>query len=202
MKRNTIYVLLYLTSILFSCNVENINSEEAQVISAKNGKTKNENVIITEGNNTSLEDDNEHCKSVNLIAGQNHIAGSVTIDIDGDSLVLTYTTNMDWTIDATHLHITSCEDEGFPTTGSNNPKIGHFEYSSTHADGVTEVIYEINLSDVTEEFCFAAHAEVSGISEETAWAEGDDFGGNSWAMYVEANLTECENDDDTPSGPF
>lgn len=201
MKRNALLVFLCLISMLFNCNVESIQQEQ-QAISAKKVKVKNENVVITESDNTTSEDTNEHCRTVNLIAGQNHIAGTVTIDVDGEKLIVTYTTNSDWSIDATHLHITSCEDDGFPTTGGNNPKIGHFEYSSTHSDGVTEVVYEINISDVTEEFCFAGHAEVSGPSSETAWAEGEDFGGNSWAMYVEANLAECDDDEEPPAGPF
>jgi hypothetical protein len=200
MKKFTLLTLLCSVTILFNCNVENIQ-EQLQETSAKKEKLNNENVVITESENTTSQDTDEHCKTVNLIAGQNHIAGTVTIDVEGDKLIVTYTTNSDWILDATHLHITSCEEDGFPTTGSNNPKIGHFEYSSTHSDGVTEVIYEININDVTEEFCFAAHAEVSGPTSETAWAEGEDFGGNSWAMYVEANLTECD-EDDSPSGPY
>jgi len=200
MKKYTLLAFLCLISIFFNCNVEQIR-EEQQTTLEKKEKVKNENVVITEGDNTTSDDSGAHCETVNLIAGQNHIAGMVTIDVDGDQLIITYMTNSDWTIDATHLHITSCEEDGFPLTGSNNPKIGNFEYSSSHGDGVTEVVYTLNISDFTDEFCFAAHAEVSGPSEETAWAEGEDFGGNSWAMYVEANLTQCYDDDDD-GGPY
>ncbi len=199
MKKNIFLAFLCLISIFFGCNVEKLQ-EEQQIVLDKKSKIKNNNVEVTESNNTTSNDTEEHCKTVNLIAGQNHIAGTVTIDIEGDHLIVTYTTNSDWNIDATHLHITSCENNGFPTTGSNNPKVGNFEYSSTHESGITEVVYAISLSDVTEEFCFAAHAEVNGPSEETAWAEGEEFGGNSWAMFVEANLTDCEEDDDNGGG--
>lgn len=116
------------------------------------------------------------------------------MDIEGDNLIITYTSNSDWVIDTTHLHIANCEKDGFSTTGSNNPKIGNFEYSNTHEDAVTEVTYIINLNDVIDEFCFAAHAEVNGLTSETAWAEGAGFGGNSWAVYVEADLSDCEDD--------
>ena len=200
MKKNTFLIAICLVSTFLSCTTGNILSETT--ISEKRGNVKNDNVVITEGNNTTSDDFDEHCKTVNLIAGQNHIAGTVTIDIDGDNLIVTYTTNSDWTIDATHLHITNCEADGFPITGSNNPKIGNFEYASTHEDGVTQVMYIIPLVDVTDVFCFAAHAEVSGPSAETAWAEGEDFGGNSWAMFVEANLTECDDSDDGGGGAF
>ena len=192
MRKITFFLALCLATTFLSCNVESVLNEKT--ISEKNGKVKNVNIEILEGNNTTSDDFDEHCKTVDLIAGQNHIAGTVTIDIEGDNLIVTYTTNSDWTIGATHLHISNCEEDGFPLTGSKNPKIGNFEYASTHNEGVTEVTYIIDLNDVTNQFCFAAHAELNGPSSETAWAKGEDFGGNSWAMYVEANLTDCEDD--------
>jgi len=192
MKKTTILLILSLVLIFVSCNIEGVENETS--IFQKKGEAKNDNIAIIEGDNTTSNDFAEHCKTVNLTAGQNHIAGTVTMDIEGDNLIITYTTNSDWVIDATHLHLTNCEKDGFPTTVSNNPKIGNFEYSSTHEDAVTEVIYIINLNDVTDEFCFAAHAEVNGSTSETAWAEGGGFGGNSWAMYVEADLFDCEDD--------
>ena len=197
MKKFTFLVILCLVSIFVSCNIEGVEGVEVETsIFEKKGKVKNDNVVIVEGDNTTANDFDEHCKTVNLIAGQNHIAGTVTMDVEGDNLIITYTTNSDWAIDTTHLEITNCEEDGFPTTGSNNPKIGNFEYSSTHEDAVTEVTYIINLNDVTDEFCFAAHAEVNGPSAETAWAEGEGFGGNSWAMYVEVDLKDCDEDDE------
>ena len=112
---------------------------------------------------------------------------------DGENLIITYTTNGDWTIDATHLSIGGCDDGSIPTTGSGNPKIGKFEYHSTHSDGVNQVTYTISLDTILDEYCFAAHAEVTGpTGGETAWAEGTEFPGNSWAMFVEANLSDCD----------
>ncbi|GAA4935648.1 hypothetical protein GCM10023314_04970 [Algibacter agarivorans] len=203
MKKSTFLIAVCLISTLFSCNVENVVNENS--ILSKQIKNKSKGVTITEGSNTSTEDSNEHCKTVNLIAGQHYTAGIVNIDIDGNNLIITYQTNSDWTIDATHLHITNCEEDGFPLTGSNNPKIGNFEYSSSHDEDVTEVTYVFDLNEINinGELCFAAHAEVSGPSEETAWAQGEDFGGKSWAMFVEANLTDCdEDDDDGGNTPF
>ena len=182
---------------LFSCNIENVENNESLINNESLAKKKeSKDFTVTHTNDNTLEDSEEHCKTVNLIAGQNHIAGTVTVDVEGDNLIITYTTNDDWTLDATHLSITNCEEGSFPSTNSGNPKIGKFEYSSTHDTSVNQVIYTIPLDDVTEEFCFAAHAEVSGETGETAWAEGSDFGGNSWAMFVEATLSECDTDDD------
>ncbi|MFD2724917.1 hypothetical protein [Hyunsoonleella rubra] len=191
----TLFVALFGLALL-SCNMEQVqlSTEQMALESKKNKDVKN--VVVIEGNTTSDNDDFEHCETVNLIAGQNHVAGTVNIDVEGDNLVVTFLTNTDWTIDATHLHVTNCTDEEFPSTGSGNPKIGNFEYFSVHENGVTEVVYLIDLNsdeiDIFDEFCFAAHAEVRGPSSETAWAEGEDFGGKSWAMYVEAFLTDCD----------
>ena len=144
----------------------------------------------------------EYCVSVNLIAGQNYIAGTVNVSRDGDDLVITYATNEDWTIDATHLSIGNCNDQTIPTTNSGNPKVGRFEHSTSHNTPVNEVVYVLDASVLEENYCFAAHAEVSGPSGgETAWAEGVGFDGNNWAMFVEALLSDCpsgeeENDDE------
>lgn len=194
MKKITLIVIFSLFFILFNCNKDIDFTEDLL--------QNNLEVLITESSDINSEDTEEHCTSVNLIAGQHHIAGVVTINIDGDYLIITYQANSDWTIDATHLHITNCEEGGFPLTGADNPKIGNFEYSSTHEDGTNTVVYSIPLSEVTETYCFAAHAEVSGPSSETAWAEGTDFGGNSWAMYIEGLLSDCDDGDDDGGGVF
>lgn len=190
--------LLSLVLLFFGCNIENLENLEDQILTEKKSLKKSKDFNVEESNSSSNSILDEHCYTVKLIAGQHHEIGTVTIDVEGNILTVTYTTNSDWVLDATHLHITSCEEDGFPITGANNPKIGHFDYSSEHQEGTTEVTYIIDIGDVIGELCFAAHAEVNGPSEETAWAEGDDFGGNSWAMYFEADLTDCDDDGGTP----
>ena len=206
MKNTTYSLLMFLVFTLLSCNVEKLENTEIATdlksqdnIESTDKKAKGD-FVVTESDQGIIEGSDEHCKTVNLIAGQNHIAGTVTVDVEGDNLIITYTTNDEWTLDVTHLSITNCEEGGFPSTNSGNPKIGKFEYSSTHESGTTEVIYTIPLADVSDEFCFAAHAEVIGPTQETAWAEGSDFGGNSWAMFVEAMLSECEDNNGGGSG--
>jgi len=142
------------------------------------------------------------CFEVILKAGQYHDAGYVTVDVldvDGDGildvLVITYTADEGWTINATHLSIGDCEEQTFPTTGSGNPKVGQFEHSSDHPEGTNEVVYTISIEAIGTEFCFAAHAELTGpTGQETGWANGVNFDGNSWAMYVEALLEGCTGD--------
>lgn len=191
-------VLLSLGLLFFGCNLESIEQSDSQILSDKKSNKEKKDFDVVESDDSTNDTSAEHCHTVNLIAGQHHEIGTVTIDVEGDILIVTYTTNGDWVLDATHLHITNCEDDGFPVTGANNPKIGHFDYSAGHEEGTTEVTYTIDIGEITGELCFAAHAEVDGPSEETAWAEGEDFGGNSWAMYFEADLTDCDDDGGTP----
>jgi len=189
MKKITLTFFAISALVFSACSPETtdetILAEDAQfrVFEAVN----NDPVLIS--NTRFLE---EYCHTTSLIAGQHHTAGEVTVERDGDDLIITYRTNGDWTISATHLSIGNCEDETIPTTGSGNPKVGHFEHSSDHSTGVNEVVYVLNVSVLEDRYCFAAHAVVSGpTGEETAWAEGPQFEGRSWAMFVEANLSDC-----------
>ncbi len=186
----TIFILC--AFIVFGCSTEKLAEETASKdpnfrVTQSFSKRKNKPL------NTSRESIEDPCMTTNLIAGQHHIAGTVTVDTDEEDLIITYRTNEDWTIRATHMSIGNCEDQSIPTTGSGNPKVGKFEHHTTHNDGINEVIYRISKDAIDENYCFAAHAEVVGpTGGETAWAEGTPFDGNNWAMFVEALLSDCD----------
>jgi len=124
--------------------------------------------------------------TVNLIAGQNMIIGTVSVTLDGETVIVVYETDGNWTLELTHLWIGDCTD--LPTNNPGNPIIGQFPYSESHP-GATTFTYEIDVSTLPQnvEICVAAHAEVIGTTSETAWAEGTSFPGNSWAMYFNLN---------------
>lgn len=189
MKKITLSAIAALTMILFSCSDEGVlENQPLQNANFRVFENSNPNVVLTTESRTA----EEYCHVTNLIAGQNQIAGEVIVQRDGDDLIIKYITNDDWTIDATHLSIGNCEEQTIPTTGSGNPKVGHFEHSSEHSTGINEVTYILDASVLDDNYCFAAHAEVSGPSGgETAWAEGEEFDGNNWAMYVAALLSDC-----------
>ena len=147
---------------------------------------------------SSRFDNDSSCTSTPLIAGQHIDAGNVSFDIYEDEIVISYETTGDWDISAVHFSISECGDElSFPATGSGNPKIGKFEYASDHEDGINSVKYYFNIEDMDDVFCIAAHAVVENAEgdQETAWAEGQDFGGRSWAMYASVDLSDCSADD-------
>ena len=126
-----------------------------------------------------------------LVAGQYYDSGVVNVTQLNDNLVITYATEGDWQLDATHLYIGELED--LPLNGAGNPMVGTFEHQGIHPAGTTLVIYTVPAPLPGECIVIAAHAEVtnniSGI-EETAWAAGFQISENesSWAMGFEVCL--------------
>lgn len=123
-----IYLLKALVLLLFisSCAEDNSNQLEQNEKLDPNFKVY-EDVVNPNGREV------EYCLTTNLIAGQHHIAGTLSVHREGELLIVTYTTNDDWVINATHLSIGNCEEQWVPTTGSGNPKVGKFEHSSEHS---------------------------------------------------------------------
>ncbi len=197
MKKTTapIFAALLILFALLSCETE-VLSLDTSSVEVSSQETTTDSIINA---TTTLF-------STNLMAGQHHLAGKVYGEINEDSLVITYTTVTDttasklWDIKSSHLYVGDCN--AIPTTNAGNPKIGKFPLKEEHDAGTTEFSYSIPVSSLDECFCVAAHAvvdcnlnestEANGeCGEETAWAEGTDFSGNSWAMFVEVcNETE------------
>jgi hypothetical protein len=152
----------------------------------------NEIIIIdggTTGNSTVCE------YSTNLIAGQNIVIGTLDVTYDEANLLMTVTYNTinGWEIDATHLWVGNCESR--PANNPGNPLIGHFPYAESHPDGTTSYTYTFDIFEegITCDGCIAAHAEADGPNgqNETAWAEGDPYGGSSWAMFFGYDFCTC-----------
>ena len=132
--------------------------------------------------------------------------GSVTvvhIGATNSKYTVTYKTSGNWVITETHLHVATSYDD-IPQTKSGNPKIGKFDYSSSDDPGVTTVTYDLDFNDLmdmtftetgwryTGTLYFASHSVVYNTvedREETSWADsGENFEGNSWAMYFTVTL--------------
>ena len=165
---------------------------------------QNSTVLMDQDSESTIETSDSPCFTTTLMAGQHHESGIVTLDIEDGNLIITYTMNEDWTIGITHLSVGSCDDDWVPLNGAGNPKIGQFEYTEPYSESPTEVVYIISLDELGDTICFAAHAEVDGpTGGETAWAEGTQFEGNGWAMFVQTDITECTEDSNTtPGGAF
>lgn len=126
-----------------------------------------------------------------LIAGQVYDSGDVVVWNNDSHLFVMYDTTDDWCLEETQVHVATSLDD-FPQTGNGNPIPGQFDYTNdTHgcADNYT---YEIPLSEIPLNDCdtvyILAHANVSkltpnGDPDQTAWGDGEDFGGPRWAYY-------------------
>lgn len=132
------------------------------------------------------------CKD--LIAGQNIDAGDVCLEVVGDNLVVTYTTQDGWELTEAHLWVGK-NIADMPQTKKGNPKVGNFPYKSGDITGVTSYSFFVPLSSLGSDLCdktyfAAAHAVVrkpdgsGGYQTETGWGSGDPIvPQGSWAMY-------------------
>ncbi|WMI69215.1 hypothetical protein [Mangrovimonas sp. YM274] len=193
MKKITITLSALLLLLGTSCQVESVNADDFESASKKPQTSSAPEAVVNpeEVSLGDLDTDNP-CVSVNLIAGQHHVAGDVSVYNDGEHLFVIFSSNGQWTLGTTHLSLGNCEDDWVPLNGAGNPQIGQFPFTEPISATEYEVVYAISLESLGDNYCFAAHAEVEGpTGGETAWAEGAQFDGNSWAMFVEASLLDC-----------
>ena len=174
MKLKITFVLVSLV-LLTACSPEN---EEYPV-------NNSSNLIIEIGGGTT-PDPTSSSYQTDLMAGQHIYSGIVNVEVVDDNVVVSYTSENDWEIVETHLYVGDLNQ--LPTTGSGNPKIGHFPYKDNHPAGTVTVEYV--GPEISEGECVyvAAHAVVVNTvtgDEETAWGAGVPIGGNSWAMTFE-----------------
>lgn len=136
-----------------------------------------------------------------LYAGQTIEAGKVTMEVDGQNLVVTYETNAGWQIQQTHLWVgTDLAD--MPQTRQGNPKIGNFPYQSGNINGETRYSVSIPLA-VLNFFCpdekayyIAAHAALQRVDAaggvvqtETGWSDGSRYVERGmWGTYSTITL--------------
>ena len=145
---------------------------------------------------------------IDLIAGQNEVAGNIKVWDDDSSLFILYETTEPWCLTETHLAVASSLD-GIPQS-NGNPIPGQFPYKSDHKCA-TSYLYKIPLDNNVCELYIAAHAAVkSPGSKETAWGSGLDFPGKNWATYftyepnachVTPSPTNSETPTNTPPAP-
>lgn len=138
--------------------------------------------------------------TVNLIAGQHFLMGTLSYANDNDNLYVTYTANEDWYMSEVHLYVGSLA--GAPKSGGGTPSPGRFPMKQTFSKTnlAQEVTWTIPLSQVGFEFIIAAHASVlrvdidgDVIAKETAWAAGTRFQSNkNWATYASGYLQNCD----------
>ena len=120
-----------------------------------------------------------------LYAAQNILIGSLEVANYNDQVYVTYKLNGNWSLKKTHLFNGDYGD--LPVNNGGNPQIKHFPIKGIHPNGIQEFTHV--CPDVYSSMCYfhASQAEVinSNGQSESACAEGEPLGGNSWAMGFE-----------------
>ncbi|WP_445384834.1 hypothetical protein ACT6NV_12785 [Robiginitalea sp. IMCC44478] len=103
--------------VLVSCETEQLND---QTLEAVNGKATSESLdFVMEGCSGSVR---------NLIAGQNTVVGTVSVEEDGSNYVITYSiTEGDYCLTEAHVDVAD-DPSNFAINQTGNPKIGNFDY--------------------------------------------------------------------------
>jgi len=141
-----------------------------------------------------------------FLAGQTTDVGSVTTEVVGDNLVITFTTTGDWTLAETHLWVGD-NIADMPQTKKGNPKIGNFPYQSGDLSGTGTIIHVetiplnvlgFSCPSADSTYHTAAHAAVElvnsttgeVIQSETAWSDGTRYvERGAWGTYESFTLT-------------
>jgi hypothetical protein len=136
--------------------------------------------------------------NITLWAGQNIDAGSITVDINGDTLIVNYETTDGWLMTKTHLYA------GTEIPAKSAP--GLFPYKHEDLGGVATDNYSVSLSELGladgGTLYIAAQAAIQKpmldengapvldedgnavFIDESAWAKGSPIRpGKNWAMY-------------------
>lgn len=145
-------------------------------------------------------------RCVRLLGGQTIDVGSVCTRVEGDDLVIEYTTTGGWTLHEAHLWA-GLDLADLPQTRTGNPRIGHFPFAVEGLGGVSSHTFVIPLStfgrSAADERCdpvralLVAHAVVrrtgSGpMQAETAYGEGPRLvARGNWATSFAIDLV-CE----------
>lgn len=169
-------------------------------------------VISRDGGGTSTDDCTSAptTASTTLLAGQTEEVGTLEVHNSTDQLTVSYTLSDGWELSETRLYVgKTCPEElssalgQFPFGNSHSSEqgytydIGFDEITSYHLAGrgnsnskrwVAEDNYGLSPGDTV---FVAAHAAVKHPQkgEETAWADGAEFGTN-WAMYFQSLALE------------
>ena len=173
------FLIAIASMALFSCSKSDVNSvvqsNQSEVAGRDGDPTTCDSVTTT----------------VNLMAGQTHVAGNVTTVSDGTNLTVTYTTNEQWTLKEIHLYVG--EFELAPQNNGGNPMPGRFPYKQIFTDATSTFTYEFPLSTLPDCFIVAAHSVVANTSgsTQTGWGQGTQFPGNNWGMYFEVCAPDC-----------
>jgi len=131
--------------------------------------------------------------------GGGFVVGTAFVWNDGTDLKFNVVIDEPWMLCEVHIHAID-ETGSFPTAGPGNPKVGKFMVNevfdpcastprqfSIPLDEIDDPLPDDELAvalhvKVRQEICCVDSVEPPCYEYESGWAEGDDFGGRTWAM--------------------
>lgn len=185
------------TISLVSLIILSIGCTDAQFTSVSGGSTSLNSLAVSSESNfdESLFEDYTPpvCGETHhtpLMAGQHHLAGGVTIELNGD--LLTVTIDAQQSVEITEYHIDVAQNR---SGISNSP--GRMLIVKELSSAATQIVEVINIADLglsaETGIALAIHAVVQPIAgnegevieqEETAWGYGKP-GVSGWGWYIE-----------------
>jgi hypothetical protein len=132
-----------------------------------------------------------------LVAGQNFVAGTISISNSADYIFIQYVTDSLWVMSDAHVAVASTLD-GIPQTKTHNPIPGRFAYSATFDPEVSSYTFAVPLAGsfaAGQTVFIAAHALVQAPKafggSQTGWGFGPEFQGSNWATYLQHTIQDC-----------
>lgn len=147
-------------------------------------------------------EDGSGVQSFTLFAGQTIDSGTVSAEVVGENLEVTYTATDGWTLNETHLWVGD-DIADMPSTRKGNPIPGKFPYVSGDIAPATTYTVSVPLADLNfacpgedKSYYVGAHASMSktnddgSVQNETGWSDGARISerGN-WATLSTLSLT-------------
>jgi hypothetical protein len=141
-------------------------------------------------------------QSFTLLAGQTIDSGTVSTQVVGDNLKVTYTASGGWTLNEVHLWVGG-DIADMPQTRKGNPIPGKFPHVSGNIAPATTYTLNVSLADLgfacpgdDKTYLVGAHASMSktnsdgSVQNETGWSDGAKISerGN-WATLSTLTLT-------------
>lgn len=200
-------ILRFLTLCLFvivaqSCEKENAVNQyvEAPTNQRTNLLANSSASFTTAGSttffNTATSTPCGTAEVVDFYAGQNILAGNISISNTSTDLIITLNLTGGWQTDQTHLYVG--DPANMPVNPSGNPMIGQFPYSDPHNPMVSSYTWTLPLANLPSCFAIALHADVHLVNNgvivqsETGWGDGEQFtNAGSWASYYTYCVQSC-----------
>ncbi|MGV6830056.1 MAG: hypothetical protein ACWA5P_00650 [bacterium] len=175
--KNSIYVIALFVLTLFSCSVEEINSDQN---------------LSDQDLETRFPMDRDVCERYKLLSDGLGI-GVLDVSFTDTDAVLTFKVDKGYSLLTANVAWLNEEGEEFPLDELNRPVVDSFEHKKSVNQFSTELEIVIPHEFFTDSYFFAAHTIVFNEKgyKSQAWSSGYQFNGMESATYSYISLRNC-----------